>query len=447
MAGVALARASVPLLLKEGGYGEDDIFNQDETGLLWRQPPTRTLASAKKSGRKAEKERVTISLTCNASGTEKRELFIIGKAKRPRSFPKKFHPKRDLGIRYANNKTAWMTTNEFSKWLLDWNSKLRGTGRKIALLTDNAPTHTIPNHDVEEEHGLNVVNLTNIKLIFLPPNITSHAQPLDQGIIAAKKAHYRRRLVAWLLEAANNPANAGKSLKQLRPNFYQMMRWAHSAWTEDITATTIRNCWRKAGILPEDWLSSPQAAAAAQQQQPVADTEQAQVLEANDAAQAQAELDDENLDNLLTELDADIHAAPPRVARSEQELPHAAALQQLTSALKQLAGGLRGDALDEGDELISASEYTNYDCCEGVFGGMSADEIVQVVMTQDTEQPDSDADEADNLKEPKLNASQALVCARDLHEYALAAPDAFAPADVKALDEIVTKMVHMSLQN
>jgi hypothetical protein len=76
-------------------------------------------------------------------------------------------------------------------------------------------------------------------------------QPLDQGIVAATKAHYRRRLVAYLLKAANGPKNADKSLRQLRPSFYQMMRWVHVAWTEDITTSTIFNCWRKAGILPE----------------------------------------------------------------------------------------------------------------------------------------------------------------------------------------------------
>ena len=129
MEGVALARANLPLLLEAGGYTADTTYYQDETGLLWRQVPTRTHASSRKAGKKTEKERVTVSLTCNASGTDKRQLFLIGKAKRPRSFPKKFQPSRDLapkGVRYANNKTAWMTTHEFSKWLLDWNAALRG---------------------------------------------------------------------------------------------------------------------------------------------------------------------------------------------------------------------------------------------------------------------------------------------------------------------------------
>jgi hypothetical protein len=76
-------------------------------------------------------------------------------------------------------------------------------------------------------------------------------QPLEHGIIAATKAHRRRRLVAFLLKAANDPKITDKSLRQLRPSFHQMMRWVHAAWTEAITTSTIGKCWRKTGILPE----------------------------------------------------------------------------------------------------------------------------------------------------------------------------------------------------
>jgi hypothetical protein len=46
--------------------------------------------------------------------------------------------------------------------------------------------------EVEEGHGLKLINLSHLQLIFLPANVTSRAQPLDQGIIACIKAHYRR---------------------------------------------------------------------------------------------------------------------------------------------------------------------------------------------------------------------------------------------------------------
>ncbi|KAG0148984.1 hypothetical protein CROQUDRAFT_40446, partial [Cronartium quercuum f. sp. fusiforme G11] len=34
-------------------------------------------------------------------------------------------------------------------------------------------------------------NLTNIHIYFIPPNLTSHLQPCDAGLIATWKSHYQ----------------------------------------------------------------------------------------------------------------------------------------------------------------------------------------------------------------------------------------------------------------
>ena len=98
IASVDLAKTAVPLVIR--GYSADDVYNQDETGLFWRQLPTRRLATGKQAGHKKEKIRVPISVTCNASGTDKRGLFLIGTAKKPRSFPSRFNPETAMNIRY-----------------------------------------------------------------------------------------------------------------------------------------------------------------------------------------------------------------------------------------------------------------------------------------------------------------------------------------------------------
>jgi len=101
-------------------YSADDVFNADETGLFWRLMPNKTLAfkgnfykefnayfcilGEKCSGGKKSKERVTVLIGSNASGTDKLPLFMIGKSAKPRAFKN-----AKLPFKYAANKKAWMT--------------------------------------------------------------------------------------------------------------------------------------------------------------------------------------------------------------------------------------------------------------------------------------------------------------------------------------------------
>jgi hypothetical protein len=50
---------------------------------------------------------------------------VIGKAARPRSFPKSFQPERDLDVSYVHNMTAWVTAAEFSRWIKGVNSEMK----------------------------------------------------------------------------------------------------------------------------------------------------------------------------------------------------------------------------------------------------------------------------------------------------------------------------------
>ena len=93
---------------------------------MWKHLPTRKVPTGNTAGRKKEKLRVTLSFTCNASGTDKRGLFLIGTAKKPRSFPPGFDPESAMNMRYRSNKSAWMTSKCFSDWVTGWNHKRSG---------------------------------------------------------------------------------------------------------------------------------------------------------------------------------------------------------------------------------------------------------------------------------------------------------------------------------
>lgn len=195
-------------------------------------PPDQGLANKKSSGVKGRKVRLTYVLTSNADGSEKLPPLIIGKAKKPRAFRNQMGAQ--LGFYYRNNAKAWMTTTLYQEWIQQWDHDLGVKNRKILLLQDNFSGHIVP-------HGLRNIQVENFQ-----PNLTAHVQPMDQGIIRCFKAHYRARYIRRAIDIYDGGVTASEiyDINQL-----QAMRLADIAWC-DVDTTTIRHCWRKAGILP-----------------------------------------------------------------------------------------------------------------------------------------------------------------------------------------------------
>ena len=76
------------------GYDLNDVYNMDETALFYKLQPNSTLSTTTMvSGQKRSKERITIGLCSNASGTHKLKPIVIAKAKKPRCFGKRLSQK------------------------------------------------------------------------------------------------------------------------------------------------------------------------------------------------------------------------------------------------------------------------------------------------------------------------------------------------------------------
>ncbi|KAG7273270.1 hypothetical protein CRUP_009698, partial [Coryphaenoides rupestris] len=220
-------------------YAEEDIWNADESGIYFRALPdgTLTFKSDNKRGGKRSKERITALFACSAAGGKK-ELFVIGKSQNPRCFKNV----RTLPVRYAANASAWMTGNLFVEWLKDWDHKLGRESKKILLLVDNCSAHHVKN-----------TTLRNIRVEFLPKNTTSILQPCDQGIIRTAKAYFRKEMARSVLHQidAGNRATAADIAKKI--SLLDSILMLRDAWA-DVGASTIRNCWKKGGLVmaPEE---------------------------------------------------------------------------------------------------------------------------------------------------------------------------------------------------
>ena len=173
-------------------YEPRNVLNMDETGLFWKQSPNRSLTTESLSGGKKSKDRITLALTSNADGSEKFAVWVVGKSKNPRCL--KNIDQKNLRVIYRYNKSRWMTgtiCEEYLQWL---NNKMRAQKRKVLLLIDNFSGHELA---VQLVRGLQ--GLSHVRIAWLPPNTTSHWQPMDQGIIASFKLQYRKQWVAFMV--------------------------------------------------------------------------------------------------------------------------------------------------------------------------------------------------------------------------------------------------------
>ena len=125
------------------------------------------------------KDRITALVAVKMDGSDTRPLLIVGKSRQPRCF----RGVQQLPLPYSNKKNAWMTGDLFRTWLADFEQDMAKKTRFIVVVVDNCAAHPKDSAD----------NVPHIKLVFLPPNVTSVIQPCDMGIIRNLKANYRRK--------------------------------------------------------------------------------------------------------------------------------------------------------------------------------------------------------------------------------------------------------------
>lgn len=198
-----------------------------------RAPPDRSLAVKVQPGIKSSKTRLTFALACNALGDEKLEPLIIGKARKPRCFNGK--EGSEHGFLYYNNDTAWMKHHIFQDWLEGFNLKCASNQRYILLLLDNFSGHLLP-----------PTPLSNIKVEFFEPNMTSHIQPLDAGIIRNFKSNYRARYIGRAVLRYDRGCRDSDAIFAIDQK--QAMDLAKKSWGS-VSPVTIRNCWLHTGII------------------------------------------------------------------------------------------------------------------------------------------------------------------------------------------------------
>ena len=129
-----------------------------------------------------------------------------------------------------------MISAVFEDWLNQLNETMKKKKRRIILFVDNATSHVSK-------------KLSNVHVRFFPPYLTSELQPLDQGLIQAMKANYRKSMLHSLLAAIGKFNTANEFAKSV--TVFDAIRWISSTWN-NVQEETILKCFRRAGFASPD---------------------------------------------------------------------------------------------------------------------------------------------------------------------------------------------------
>lgn len=216
------------------GYKPEDIFNIDETGLNYKQIPKKSYVQKGDTckGGTNSKIRLTVCLFVNFAGHRENPI-VIGSAKRPRSFGR-IDIEKTHDIIWRHNKSSWMTAIIFEEVLRSFNRRMKLQNKNVLLFLDNASCHP-------------KIELSNVKLVFLPPKTTSSLQPLDQGIIQCFKLEYRKLQMRHLI------SNIDSNIMDINPDklptitIIDAVAWIRIAY-DKVKSETIYKCFKKCGF-------------------------------------------------------------------------------------------------------------------------------------------------------------------------------------------------------
>nr|XP_034194539.1 jerky protein homolog-like [Osmia lignaria] len=226
-----------PQILETNEISDDNLYNMDETSLFWKMLPNKTLASANENritGKKIKKDRITLALCANASGNHKSPVLFINRYENPRVLK---NCKNNLPVIYMHHKNSWMNRVLFQSWYEnEFKPRVRkrqlqeNSIGKVLLILDNFSGHKLSDEEMDDGY---------FQIMFLPPNTSSLIQPMDQGVIAKFKKHFRHKLLRQVLQYTGGVSDfyADYDIKDC-------IDIVSECWN-NITATNIFNAWNK----------------------------------------------------------------------------------------------------------------------------------------------------------------------------------------------------------
>ncbi|XP_053414429.1 tigger transposable element-derived protein 5 [Nycticebus coucang] len=260
-------RAPAPPPPSEGGYGDEQIYNANVTGLYWKLLPEQVAAlssgdpGVRACGRRWRGDRVTVLLAANLTGSHKLKPLVIGQLPDPPSL--RHHNQDKFPASYRYSPDAWLSRPLLRGWFFE--EFVPGVKRylrrsclqqKAVLLVAHppcpSPATRMPALEDSEDTPLRCrpeplgspEELQTpdgaVRVLFLSKGSgRAHIPaPLQQGVVAAFKQLYKRELLRLAVSCAS-----GSPLDFMRSFMLKDMLYLAGLSWDLVQAGSIERCW------------------------------------------------------------------------------------------------------------------------------------------------------------------------------------------------------------
>ncbi|XP_055981389.1 tigger transposable element-derived protein 5 [Sorex fumeus] len=261
-AGPAPTRAPPSPGPADGGYGDEQIYNANVTGLYWKLLPER--AAPRSPGghsRHARGDRVTVLLAANLTGSHKLKPLVIGQLPDPPSL--RHHDQNKFPASYRYSPDAWLSRPLLRGWFFE--EFVPGVRRylrrsclqqKAVLLVAHPPCPGAPPRAPGPEEGEGPCRPRRpdapgspeelqtpdgaVRVLFLSAGSGRAPIPaaLEQGVVATFKQLYKRELLRLAVSCA-----AGSPLDFMRSFMLKDMLYLAGLSWDLVQAGSIERCW------------------------------------------------------------------------------------------------------------------------------------------------------------------------------------------------------------
>ncbi|XP_006879492.1 PREDICTED: tigger transposable element-derived protein 5 [Elephantulus edwardii] len=251
---------------EDGGYGDEQIYNANVTGLYWKLLPQQAAPRGAggpgggSSGRRWRGDRVTVLLAANLTGSHKLKPLVIGQLPDPPSL--RHHNQDKFPASYRYSPDAWLSRPLLRGWFFE--EFVPGVKRylrrcclqqKAVLLVAHppgpSPAPRTPARSESEEgprrarpeppgppEELQTPDGA-VRVLFLTRGGGAQIPaPLEQGVVVAFKQRYKRELLRLAVSCAG-----GSPLDFMRSFMLKDMLYLAGLSWDLVQAGSIERCW------------------------------------------------------------------------------------------------------------------------------------------------------------------------------------------------------------